>query len=94
MTDFSFDQLLAGLVDRIADAVTERLAHRIQPSELDDELLDEPTMADRLKVSQQTLQRLRTSGAVPYIKLGRRVSYRPAAVIAALTEQQKGGGDA
>ena len=89
-----FGLFLAGLVDRIADAVTERLAERLPAPRPVDELVDEPVMAERLGVSQPTLQRLRTAGGVPCVRLGRRVLYRPADVIAALSQQQKGGADA
>lgn len=94
MTDTSLDQLLASVVDRIADAVAERLADQLPAPERQDELKDEPTMADRLKVSQQTLQRMRAAGVVPCVKLGRRVLYQPCEVLAALTTQKKGGDDA
>jgi len=87
MTNTSLDQLLAGLVDRIADAVAARLAEQSAQTQSTDEVVDEPAMAERLGVSQPTLQRLRAAGDVPHVRLGRRVKYRPSDVLAALSGQ-------
>ena len=85
MTDTSLDALLDVIVDRLADAVAVRLeAKQDKPAERDG-LVDEPAMADLAGVSPQTLQRQRKAGEVPFVRMGRRVLYRPADVFAALT---------
>ena len=93
MTDSSrqTDGFMAQLVELIAEAVAEKLGQHFSKPEVGDELLDEPTMAEQLGVSQQTLQRRRAAGEVPFVRLGRRVLYRPADVFAALSEKQDGG---
>lgn len=92
MTDTSLDVLLNELVDRVADAVAGRLNQQdSQPQ--DDGLVDEPRMAKWLDVSQPTLQRLRASGDVPFIQLGRRIAYHPPTVLAALSGKSKEGGE-
>ncbi|MBI1312458.1 hypothetical protein GC176_14295 [bacterium] len=91
MRDTSLDLLLSELVDQVADAVAQRLDRReTQPQ--DDGLKDEPTMAQWLDVSQPTLQRMRSAGEVPFIRLGRRVAYHPPTVLAALSQKNEKGG--
>ncbi len=89
------DALLAALVDQVAEAVAERLKQReSQPA--DDGLRDEPSMAKWLDVSQPTLQRMRSAGEVPFVRLGRRVAYHPPTVLAALStkgQRKKGGAE-
>lgn len=92
-SDARLETFLDVLVTRIADAVADRLTPRVQPSgtSVPDGLLDEPTMAERIHVSQQSLQRRRKAGIVPFVSCGRRVLYRPEDVIAALKSQETGG---
>jgi excisionase family DNA binding protein len=76
-------------LDRLADAVADRLAAK---------LLDQPKLVDRVElarvlgVSVPTIERLSAAGSIPVVRMGRRVLFDPAAVIAARSEQ-KGGGD-
>jgi len=93
MRDPSFDVglLLKSLVDQLADAVASRLAEQMPTVAPTDDLVDEPTMAKRLNVSQQTLQRMRAAGEVPFVQMGRRIAYRPEQVLTALTQNQKQG---
>ena len=87
------DTWLDDLIERLADAVADRIASRQRPNpqtSAPDGLVDEPAMAERLHISQQSLQRRRKAGIVPAVKCGWRVLYRPDDVIAAL-KAQKGG---
>lgn len=92
-TSQNLGRLLEILVDRVADAVASRLAEQIPPVAPAEPLLDEPTMAQRLNVSQPTLQRMRAAGEVPFVQLGRRIAYRPEQVLAALTHSETQGSD-
>ncbi len=94
MTDTSqiTEHLLDELAKRVASQIIDQLPVLARNREIPDELLDEPAMANRLKVSQQTLQRMRTAGEVPCIRMGRRVLYRPVDVLEALS-QEKGGAE-
>jgi hypothetical protein len=85
--------LLDGMVNRIADAVASRLAQQMPQTALTDDLVDEPTMAQRLNVSQPTLQRMRSAGEVPYAQIGRRIAYCPQQVLAALTHNKSQGSE-
>lgn len=93
MRDTSQD--LEGLLDRLADRVAERVIQRLdmQPSgqRFEDEPQDGPDTAEWLKISPQTLERLRKNGTVPFIQAGRRISYLPSAVLNSLHESQEGG---
>ena len=94
VSDTRMDGLLDVLIERLADAVADRLAERQRPTPqalLPDGLLDEPAMAERIHVSQQSLQRQRKAGIVPHVLCGRRVLYRPDDVIEALKSHKKGG---
>jgi len=94
-TDTRLEGFLDGLIARLADAVADRLDVRQRQAparQTPDGLLDEPAMAERLHISQQTLQRRRKAGVVPHVLCGRRVLYRPDDVIAALKSQQEKGG--
>ncbi|NQV24422.1 MAG: hypothetical protein HQ518_08645 [Rhodopirellula sp.] len=90
------DRLINDVVDRVADAVTQRLLDRIPELQAGFSqsagLVDEPTMAGIAKVSQQSLQRRRRANEIPFVQCGRRVLYQPDEVIAALSS--KNGGDA
>lgn len=88
------DALLADVTDRIVDSVAARLAEVVKNSRPVDELQDEPTMAKLLGVSSQTLKRRRKKGEVPYVRLGRRVLYNPAAVFDAVSKNSNGGASA
>jgi hypothetical protein len=92
-SDTSMDALLDNFVERVADAVVVRLgAAAMHPRPVgDDEPVDEPTMAEMAKVSAQSLARPPEAGRVPHIQCGRRVLYRPAAVLAALSCSKEGG---
>jgi excisionase family DNA binding protein len=95
MSNASLDSLLSELVNRVADAVAERLSCQETKTTQDDGLKDEPWMAHYLDVSQPTLQRMRSAGEVPFIRLGRRVAYHPPTVLAALSrksQNKEGGG--
>lgn len=76
-------------LDRLADAVADRLAAK---------LLDRPRLVDRVELARElgvsvpTIERLCAAGSIPVVRMGRRVLFDPAAVIAARSEQ-KGGGD-
>lgn len=96
-SDPRVDDLLGVLIARLADAVADRIAERQPPTQqasVPDGLLDEPAMAERLHISQQSLQRRRKAGIVPHVLCGRRVLYRPDDVIAALKAQSEKGGAA
>jgi excisionase family DNA binding protein len=80
--------LLKSLVDQLADAVALRLAEQLPKAAPADDLVDEPTMAQRLNVSQPTLQRMRSAREIPFVQMGRRIAYRPEQVLAALTQNQ------
>ncbi|MBL6707152.1 MAG: helix-turn-helix domain-containing protein [Planctomycetaceae bacterium] len=67
------------------------MAQQKQQSERADGLLDEPSMAEHLGVSPQSLERMRKAGSVPCIRVGRRVLYRPAAVLDSLGSKAEGG---
>ncbi len=90
-SDTSMDALLDKFVERVADAVVARLGATQDRPAGDDELVDEPTMAEMAKVSAQSLARLRKAGRITHIQFGRRVLYRPAAVLATLSCSTKGG---
>lgn len=90
-TSLNLDQFLSQLASQIADSVIVKLGWAMPEAEQARDLEDEPTMAKRAGVSQQTLQRLRKAGKVPCVRMGRRVLYRPADVLAALSEKQTGG---
>jgi excisionase family DNA binding protein len=87
----SANDLIASLVDDIADRVAERLIEVVGDSRRAEELQDEPTMAASFGVSPQTLERLRKQGKVPCVRLGRRVLYQREAVLEALSESSDGG---
>lgn len=86
----SANDLVASLVDDIANRVAERLYDVAVGSTRPEELQDEPAMAALLGVSQQTLERYRKQGKVPCVRLGRRVLYRPQAVLEALSDTATG----
>lgn len=89
MPDTSLDALLDVIVDRLADAVAVRLEAKQDTPTRPDGLVDEPAMAELLAgLSPQTLQRHRKAGDVPFVRMGRRVLYRPADVFAALTTNE------
>lgn len=90
-TPFDFSGLLNDLAAQVANEVVERLANYSGSSKFEDEPQDGVTTAQWLKVDPQTLDRLRKAGKVPYVQVGRRVLYRPAAVLDALSTKQKGG---
>jgi len=91
MRSYNIDSLLNDLIDRLADAVAARLESRLPQSHQPNELTDEPEMAKRLGISQQSLQRRRKAGDIPAIRCGRRVLYRPADVLSAMS--QEGGAE-
>ena len=92
MCSTSLDVLLSELIERVADAVAERLSHRETKTTQDGGLKDEPEMAEFLGLSQPTLQRKRSAGDVPFIQIGRRIAYHPPSVLAALSRQNEEGG--
>ena len=85
------DRLVNHLAARVADEVAQRLGNHSGGSRFEDEPHDCVATANWLKVDLQTLERLRRAGKVPYVQVGRRVLYRPAAVLDALSSKQKGG---
>lgn len=87
----SLDELYQGFAKHVAELICNRLTDAGVGSQRREELRDEPAMADSLGVSQQTLERLRKQGKVPCVRLGRRVLYRPEAVLEALSETASGG---
>lgn len=91
MSSTSLDLLINELVERLADAVASRLDSKLQSPQEREGLVDEPRMAEIAKVSQQSLQRRRKAGVIPFVQCGRRVLYRPDDVIAALTPGPEGG---
>ena len=60
-------------------------------------LVDDEEMADITRLSVAAINKLRQDGLIPYLRIGNRVRFDPAAVLAALgarytvREQQKGG---
>jgi len=86
MRNASLDSLIDELVERLAVAVASRIDSKLQTPQKRDDLVDEPQMAEIANVSQQSLQRRRKSGDIPFVQCGRRVLYRPGDVIAALTK--------
>lgn len=89
-TPLDVDQLLMQFVDRIAEHIASRLAEQDRQQPTVDGLVDEPTMAGRLKVSPQTLQRMRRAENVPFVQMGSRILYHPAQVLDALCNKQEG----
>jgi len=57
-------------------------------------LVDGDGLASLLGVSRQTIDLMRSAGTIPSVTLGRRRLYRPDAVIAALSANEKGAADA
>lgn len=90
-TSLDIEGLLNELADRVADRVAKRIGDRTSGPRFEDEPQDGPSTAEWLKISSQTLERLRKSGNVPFIRAGRRISYLPSAVLDALHESQEGG---
>ncbi len=90
-TSHEIDRFVDELVNQLADRVASRLAEKMPKVAPTDDLLDE--MAKRLCISQQTLQRMRAAGEVPFVQMGRRIAYRPEQVLAALTQNQTQGSE-
>ena len=90
-TSLDIDGFLDGLADRVANRIAERIRDRASESRFEDEPQDEPATAAWLKMSPQSLKRLRKSGQVPFIRAGTRIAYLPSAVLASLHELPKGG---
>ena len=90
-TFLDVERIIAALAARVADLVIERLTEASTQTSPAVELKDEPQMAALLGISQPTLQRRRAAGDVPFVRLGRRVLYRPADVLASLCQSEKGG---
>jgi excisionase family DNA binding protein len=86
-TSLTINQLIDLIADHIAESVAERL-DSLKPRQTD-RLVDEMEMAELLGVSSQTLQRIRTAGEVPCIRVGRRVLYRPADVFDSLSSERE-----
>lgn len=63
-------------VDRIADAVVERLTNHSDKTSLPKSLLDVHYAAKVLGCSVPTVERLTRSGALPSLKIGRLRRYR------------------
>lgn len=90
-TSLEIDRFVEELVNQLADRVASRLAEQMPKAAPAEDLVDELTMAQRLNVSQPTLQRMRAAGEVPFVQMGRRIAYRPEQVLAALTQNQTQG---
>lgn len=81
------------LLEWLADTVAQRVADRLPAAHaqaVDDGLIDGPTMAQRLDISLPSLDRYRKAGAIPCVRLGRRVMYSPHDVLEALSQQSAG----
>lgn len=69
-------QEIAALADAVAEQVVDKLTSRPR-------LVDRYELAKLLSVSVPTIERLSAAGDIPLVRMGRRVLYDPAAVIAA-----------
>lgn len=78
-------------LDELADRIAERLAERMGRND-GARLVDRVALAERLGVSVPTIERRQAAGELPCIRVGRRVLYDPAVVIAALSSGDKKGG--
>lgn len=83
------EQLVSDLANQVADQVIDRLESQKDSSRFEDEPQDGHATAQWLKVDVQTLERLRKAGKVPFARVGRRVLYRPADVLAALSSSNE-----
>lgn len=75
-------------IDALAERVAEKVARELRKSP---SLVDRVELARQLGVSVPTIERASAKGEIPFVRLGRRVLYDPAAVIRARME--KGGAD-
>lgn len=75
-------------VDRLADAIAERVAARMAGVDRD-ALVDVHRAAAILGCSVPTVERLTRSGAIPSVKVGRLRRYRPSELLGC----KKGGCD-
>jgi len=79
--------LINELADRVALRVASQIAEYVGQSAAAD-VVDEPRMAEIAGVSPQTIARRRKGGEIPHVRAGRRVLYRPADVLAALSTDE------
>lgn len=70
-------------LDRLADAVAARVADRLSGRP---RLVDRVDLAYVLGVSVPTVERHVRNGAIPCVRLGRRVLFDPGAVVVALSD--------
>jgi ABC-type sugar transport system substrate-binding protein len=77
---------LESITAAIAEAVAARLANMPR-------LVDRYALARVIGVSVPTIERLQADGKIPVVRVNRRVLYDPEAVIAALSQNEKGGAD-
>jgi excisionase family DNA binding protein len=68
---------IESLADALADRVSARLSHRIEP----DALIDVHAAAELLGCSVPTVERLTRTGEIPSMKVGRLRRYRRADLI-------------
>lgn len=54
------------------------------------EFISQAELLERIPVSRRTLSNWRRSGAIPYVKIGRRILFHWPSVQAALLRSQKG----
>lgn len=80
-------ELVEAIAERAAELVWERLRAEHAGADRGEELLDERQAAAALGISPRWLRDRRARGAVPYVKLGRRVLYRRCD-LAAFAEQR------
>lgn len=82
------ESLLELFYARISDTLAERLVHAPTP-EADHKLLKSDQVQRMLKISPNTLYKLRMSGTLPYTKIGRVLFYREADVLQMLSKHRK-----
>jgi excisionase family DNA binding protein len=73
-------------LSELADALASRLAEHIAKQS---SLLDYHGLAEWLSVSVPHIERLKRTGKIPFVPLGRRVAFDRRAVLDALTEPTK-----
>lgn len=85
--DAFVDGLVDDLADRVADAVARRLGAHTKQAEPDG-LVDGDELARYLGCSRPTVDRLKASGEISYIRLGRSVKYRVVDVLKQLEARE------
>ena len=94
MADVDLDGLLDALAERVAAKLADRWPAAPPRPPIDEEpLMDGRAVAKRTRIAVETLEAMRARGdGPPFIKIGRLVRYKPAAVEAWLAEKTRASG--